>query len=81
VRLPRVRDSHKLGKRILFGIIRAVSGFRVPDVVRTLWYREDFFGKHQNALTQQVMRGPSELTVGERELIAAYVSQLGQCVF
>jgi hypothetical protein len=62
-------------------MIRLFSGFRAPDVVRTLMYRAHFFGAHQNALTQQVMRGSSELTVGERELIAAYVSRLGQCLF
>jgi len=27
------------------------------------------------------MRGPSEWTVGERELFAAFVSRLNQCVF
>jgi hypothetical protein len=28
-----------------------------------------------------VMRGPSQWSVGEREIFAAYVSQLNQCVF
>jgi len=27
------------------------------------------------------MRGPSEWSVGERELFAAYTSKLNQCVF
>ena len=31
--------------------------------------------------TQDLLRGPSPLTVGERELIAAYVSGLNQCQF
>ncbi len=37
--------------------------------------------QHLNALTQAAMRGPSSLTVAERELIAAYVSARNDCVF
>ena len=32
-------------------------------------------------LRKQIMRGPSPLSVGERELIAAFVSTLNQCEF
>jgi len=49
--------------------------------VRTLLYRKEFFGGQWSALTQQVMRGPSEWTVGERETFAAVVSRFNQCVF
>jgi len=52
-----------------------------PGVVRTLLYRKEFFGKQWGELTQQVMRGPSEWTVGERETFAAVVSRFNQCVF
>jgi putative intracellular protease/amidase len=52
-----------------------------PGVVRTLLYRKDFFGRPFSELTQQVMRGPSPWTVGEREIFAAFVSRLNQCVF
>jgi hypothetical protein len=58
-----------------------VSRRAVPDVVKTLLYRKAFFGHWQSELTQQVMRGPSEWTVGERELFAAYVSRLNHCPF
>jgi hypothetical protein len=50
-------------------------------VVRTLFYRKEFFGQPFSRLTQQVMRGPSAWTVGEREIFAAFVSRLNQCVF
>lgn len=30
---------------------------------------------------QEIMRGPSPLTEGERELVAAYVSRLNRCVY
>ncbi len=32
-----------------------------------------------NAFTQKLLRGPSELTIGERELIAAFVSATNAC--
>jgi hypothetical protein len=52
-----------------------------PGVVRTLRYRKEFFGRPWSRLTQQVMRGPSEWSVGEREIFAAFVSHLNKCVF
>jgi hypothetical protein len=52
-----------------------------PGVVRTLFYRKEFFGGPFTELTQQVMRGPSPWSVGEREIFAAFVSRLNQCVF
>jgi uncharacterized peroxidase-related enzyme len=52
-----------------------------PGVVRTLRYRKGFFGRPFSELTQQVMRGPSPWSVGERELFAAFVSRINQCVF
>jgi hypothetical protein len=52
-----------------------------PDVVRTMNYRSGFFGGPCSALLQSVMRGPSEWTVGERELFAAYTSYLNRCPY
>ena len=81
MRVARLEHGHTLPQKLLLGVIRVTSGYRAPDVVRTLLYRKAFFGKHQSALTQQVMRGPSEWSVGEREIFAAYVSRLAQCPF
>jgi hypothetical protein len=80
MRLQRVHSGHGLKHQIIVRIAR-LMGQDIPGVVRTLWYREQFFGKPHNALTQQVMRGPSEWSVGERELFAAFVSRLNQCPF
>ena len=52
-----------------------------PGVIRTLLYRPHFFGKKMSRLTHDVMRGDSEWSVGERELFAAFVSSLNQCLF
>ena len=61
-------------------LIRVAAG-HAPGVLRTLFYRKEYFGRPWTALTQQVMRGPSQWSVGEREIFAAYVSRLNQCVF
>ncbi len=38
-------------------------------------------GEKFNAFTEELMRGPSPLTQGERELIASYVSAGNECYF
>jgi hypothetical protein len=69
-----------LPEKVLLTVIRIAAG-HAPGVVRTLLYRKEFFGRPFSELTQQVMRGPSSWTVGERELFAAFVSRLNRCVF
>jgi hypothetical protein len=81
MRLRNVERGDGLGSKLLFGVIRVVSGFRAPDVVRTLKYHAAIFGGPHSRHTHAVMRGPSDWTVGERELFAAFVSRLNQCVF
>jgi hypothetical protein len=80
MRLKRVHAGHRLPDKLMLGVMRLMMG-HAPGVVRTLLYRKEYFGKPFSALTQQVMRGPSEWTVGEREIFAAFVSRLNQCVF
>ena len=81
MRLKAIERGDRLGNRLLYAMIRVVSGFRAPDVARPLRYRRSFFGGPHSAHTQAVMRGPSAWTVGERELFAAFVSRLNQCLF
>jgi hypothetical protein len=80
MRLKKVHRGHRLRDKVMFRLMRAVMG-HAPGVVRTLRYRKDFFGHPFSELTQQVMRGPSPWSVGEREMFAAFVSRLNQCVF
>ena len=80
MRLKRVHEGHPLGDKVMLAVMRVMAG-HAPGVVRTLRYRKNFFGGRFSELTQQVMRGPSPWTVGERELFAAFVSRLNQCVF
>ena len=51
------------------------------DVLNTLHYRPELFGRAFSAATDLALRGPSDWTPGERELFAAFVSALNQCPF
>ena len=81
MRLGNVERGDRLEIPAVLRDLRVVSGFRASDVIRTLRYRRDFFGQPHSAHTQAVMRGPSEWSVGERELFAAFVSRMNQCHF
>jgi hypothetical protein len=81
MRLKKVKHGHSVPQKMKLGLIRMFSGFTAPDVVRTLMYRPGFFGRYMKPLTHTLMRGPSEWTVGERELFAAFVSRVNQCPF
>ena len=80
MRLQRVHRGHPLVDKLKLAAMRVMAG-HAPGVVRTLLYRKGFFGRKFSELTQQVMRGPSPWSVGEREVFAAFVSRLNQCVF
>lgn len=56
------------------------TGNSQPGIVSLLFYKKST-GKALSTLAQTVLRGPSPLTSGEREMIAAYVSWLNQCEF
>ena len=81
MRLKQVQRGHRLPQRLMLGMIRLMTGRRAPDILRALFYRPEFFGTHFSACLQPVMRGPSEWSVGERELFAAFVSHKNQCPF
>jgi hypothetical protein len=50
-------------------------------VVKTLLYRPELFGGPFCEELDVVMRGPSDWSAGERELLAAFASHLNQCLF
>ena len=81
MKLSKVESGHAFFQKLKLGVMRLQVGERVPDVVRLLMYRPELFGKQANHYFQRLLRGPSEWTVGERELMAAYVSQANDCRF
>jgi hypothetical protein len=77
----RVELVHAPAERAQLDAIRAERGMEPVDVIKTLLYRPNFFGGHMRQAFQEVMRGPSEWSAGERELFAAFVSAQNQCPF
>lgn len=79
---PRVLESgYGVGPKLLFRLIRLVSGRPLPDAAKITFYRPDFYGTHMKQFTHEAMRGDSTWSVGDRELMAAYVSKVNECQF
>lgn len=81
MRLAILDRGHTLGKKAVMAMIRTVSRQPVQDVIKMMLYRPDFLGELLLALCQHVMRGPSAWSIGDRELMAAYVSKTNACEF
>jgi AhpD family alkylhydroperoxidase len=78
----RILDSgHGFGTKALFALIRTVSRQPVLDVVKLVKYRADFYGGPMSGVAQEAMRGPSTWSVGDRELMAAFVAKTNRCEF
>jgi alkylhydroperoxidase family enzyme len=79
MRLQILERGHRLPTKALLKVIRVVSGHPVVDAVKLAFYRRDFYGAGD--LTHEAMRGPSDWSVGDRELMAAFVAQAVQSPF
>ena len=56
------------------------AGVPVPQIMHLFAFKPQRT-QHLERFTQEVMRGPSPLPPGQRELIAALTSKLNQCLF
>lgn len=81
MRLQILESGHNFGTKVLFTLIRMVSRQPVLDVVKLVSYRPDFYGKPMSKVTQEAMRGPSAWSVGDRELMAAFIARTNDCEF
>ena len=78
--LPDV-EGHEGDGPYAEAIARAkAAGTPIPQIWHLFAYRRDV-GDALSLLTQAVMRGPSPLSPGLRELIAAFTSRHNQCLF
>jgi hypothetical protein len=80
MRLAALDHGHRLPQKLMLLLIRVMMG-RVPDVLRTLLYRPEFFGKSYGKLMQAIMRESPHWKPAEAELMAAFVSRRNQCPF
>jgi AhpD family alkylhydroperoxidase len=81
MRLDILNHGYSPGTKLLFALIRLFSGHQVPDAARLVFYRPDFYGAQMKEFTHEAMRGPSDWSVGDRELMAAYVSTVNESAF
>jgi hypothetical protein len=81
VRLRCLEDGHDSQEAQILELIRSQRGADPPDVLKTLHYRPELFGRPFSDTLDLAMNGPSDWSVGERELFAAFVSSLNQCPF
>ena len=81
MRLTCVESGHDADEAMALERIRSARGSEPPDVLKTLHYRPEIFGRPYSDTLDLAMNGPSDWSVGERELFAAFVSSLNQCPF
>lgn len=79
MRLSILDSGHGFGAKMLFALIRAVSRQPVLNVIKLVKYRADFYGGPMQGVTHEAMRGPSEWSVGDRELMAALIAKTNGC--
>ena len=81
MRLKTVEQGRQIRQKLMLAMMRLVIGVRVPDVLRIVLHRSEFFGQPYYIWTQSIMRGPSEWSIGQRELFAAFTSYLNKCQY
>jgi uncharacterized peroxidase-related enzyme len=81
MRLDILNRGYSPGTKLLFAIIRLVSGQPLPDAARLVFYRPGFYGTRAKEFTHEAMRGSSAWPVADRELMAAFVSQVNESAF
>jgi uncharacterized peroxidase-related enzyme len=81
MRLDILNHGYHPRTKLLFALVRLFSGHPIPDAAKLVFYRPDFYGARAKEFTHEAMRGPSAWSVGDRELMAAYVSKMNESAF
>jgi uncharacterized peroxidase-related enzyme len=81
MRLEVLNSGYRPGTKLLFSLIQLFSRQPVPDAAKLVFYRPGFYGSRAKEFTHAAMRGPSDWSVGDRELMAAYVSMVNKSAF
>ena len=81
MRLDVVDHGHDERGAAVLDSLRQQMGREPPGVLKTIHYRPELFGRPFSTVLDDVMRGPSQWSAGERELFAAFTSSLNQCPF
>lgn len=81
LRLSTLENGHRLPQKLLLGFARLITHSEPVDVVKIFMYRPEYFGRAFCNLAHTALRGPSDWSVGERELFGAFTSKLNACTF
>ena len=78
--LDEVENAAKAGPAGAQFAAMEAQGVPVPQILYLFAYKPQMT-EHLSRFTQELMRGPSPLEPGMRELIAAFTSSRNQCLF
>ncbi|HMZ80464.1 MAG TPA: peroxidase [Acidobacteriota bacterium] len=78
--LPEIEHHHPAGEAGEGLRQLKAAGLPIPQILHLLAFKPER-NQYLNLFTQAVMRGPSPLTVEQRELIEAFTSKLNPCPF
>jgi alkylhydroperoxidase family enzyme len=78
--LKQVEQAAKAGPAGAQIAAMEAQGIPVPQILYLFAYKPGMTD-HLSRFTQELMRGPSPLSPGMRELIAAFTSSRNQCLF
>ena len=82
MRLDKVATGHGWIDKLRFAWRELHTGRGVTDIQRALFYRADFFGTAFGRYWREAQYdSPSQLSIGERQVLAAIISQSNRCLF
>jgi hypothetical protein len=81
MRLSKVEFGHRWTQKLLLVCIRIITFSAPVDIIKIFMYRPEYFGRPFCDLGHAVLRGPSDWSIGERELFGAFTSKVNRCVF
>lgn len=81
MRLAVLDHGHKPKQRLALRLMRLIGRTEPDPVAKTSLYRPELFGRPWLRFASSAMRGPSDWSAAERELLGAFVSRLNACPF
>lgn len=80
MRLQILKSGHSFLQKLQLRVIKKMMG-EVPGPIAVMSYRREFFGKYYAQWLHKAMRKMKHWTIGEVELMAAYVSKNNACQY
>jgi hypothetical protein len=79
--LADIDDSLGLTSRATIRAILLLAPHAPVDILKVFLYKPQQIGKPFSDLAHELLRGTSDWTRAERELLGAYVSSLNRCFY